>query len=150
MAHDSYRGLPSDQSTPYPQYDQYPDPRNYQSLAPPYQTESVRDPSRVSYSTHHPPDSYQTTHGQPIHDAVATVFDHSSAATQVPPDIIKQLAEEIKAEVLSTLQTSGHIPSIHQQQASGQTSFATVAPPPPQPYVPHSPTSTETSKSIPP
>lgn len=153
MAHDSYRGLPPDQSTPYPQYEygqtQYPDPRNYQSLAPPYQTESVRDPSRASYSAHSPPDNYQTAHGQPIHDAVATVFDHSSAATQVPPEIIKQLAEEIKAEVLNTLQASGHIPPIRQQQASGQTSLATVAPPPSQPYVPQSPTSTETSKSIP-
>ena len=149
MAHDSYRGPPPDPSTPYPHYDYgqtlYPDPRNYQSLAPPYQTEPVRDPSRASYSAHPPPDNYQAAHGQPIHDAVANVFDRSSAATQVHPEIIKQLAEE----VLSTLQASGHIPPIRQQQALGQTTFVapaspTVAPPAAQPYVPHSPTSTET------
>lgn len=143
MAHDTYRGPPPEQSTPYPQYDygqaQYPEPRYYQNRSPPYQAELAREPSRTSYSAHPPLDTHQTAQGQPIHDAVTNVFDNSNAATQVPPEILKQLVEDVKAEVLSTLKASGHIPPAPQPASPQQ----------PQPYTPHSPTSPDTTKSVP-
>lgn len=150
MAHD-YRGQPQD-SMPY-DYNaqaQYPDPRNYQNLAPPYQAEGARSRSRASSSARATYDNYQTT-SQPIHDAVTNVFDSSSgAASRVPPDIVKQLTEDIKAEVLQTLKQSGLL-SPQTQQPPQQINFPQTTPlaPQPQPYIPHSPTSTDTTKSIP-
>lgn len=149
MAYD-YRGQPPD-SAPYPQHDYAPDPRNYQTLAPPYQAEDVRSRSRASSSARATYDNYQTS-SQPIHDAVTNVFDSTSgAASRLPPDIVKQLAEDIKGEVFSALHAQGLLSPVAQQPPPQHTNFAPTSPlpPQPQPYAPHSPTSTDTTKSVP-
>jgi hypothetical protein len=90
---------------------------------------------------HLPLDSYQSTHGQPIHEADTTLFDQSSAATQVPLEITKQLVEEITAEVLNTLKASSDIPPI------AQVASQPIPARPPQPYRPRSPPSTDSGLS---
>lgn len=145
MAHDDYHG----QAQPY-NYNapaQYPDPRDY--LAAPYHPELTRARSR-SNATRPTYESLPSPQSQPIHDAVTNVFDQQrGAAARVPADIVKQLSEEIKAEVLNQLKTSGLL------SPGQQTSFAPPPPlqnypPQPQSHLPHSPTSTDPTKSVPP
>lgn len=125
MACDNSRG---------PVLEQSPEPRNDQGITPPYQPEQVQE-------VHLPLDSYQSTHGQPIHEADTTLFDQSSAATEVPPEITKQLVEKITAEVLNTLRASGDIPPV------AQVASQPIPAQPPHPYRPRSPPSTDSGLS---
>ena len=109
MARENHPDQAAEQSTPYPSYDcpqiQFPDAQSPQNLAPPYQPEpasSGRPRSRrPSHSTQ---DIYQSGPLQPVQDAVANVFDApSGAAAQVPPEQLKQLREDITADVTADL-----------------------------------------------
>jgi len=146
MAHENYRGQAAEQSTPYPPYDytqtQYPDPRSSQNLAPPYPPEPASSGRPLSRrQTPSAYDNYQSAQSQPVHDAVANVFDASSgAAAQLPPDQVKQLKEDIMTEVLNSLNARGLLsPAAQQPQQSQQQQLpqqTNSTPAAPQTYTP--------------
>lgn len=72
---------------------------------------------------------------QPLKSAIGNAFDQSDAARTVDPELIAQIAAEVKKSVLDEIKQSG----------IASTSTAQSKPAPPQQYVPPSPDSTNAS-----
>ena len=159
------------QPPPYPgaypaaDYQAFPDPRAYQNPTPPTATLTSEGVPPVFSPLNSP--GVQ----QPVYDpsaAVNNAFDNSSAASQVPPDIIAQITQQVIASLqgngtgaqqppvspyhpappIQPLQ--GHPPLPQQQhQPPPIPSHFQSPPPPPQPYVTRSATAS-TNNSLPP
>jgi hypothetical protein len=158
MAHD--RVPPGDQaygSTPYPPYDYYPDPRQYQSpnpSAPPYQhPELPRPRSRDSSTARDEPRSAAPE--QPIYNAVNKAFDNAPAVNQLPDEVIQQITEQVRSQVINSLKAEGIASPGPPASATPQTQQPFSAPPPqsfpvPQsfPPPPQSPSTSNNSRPI--
>lgn len=112
MAHDRMPDeAPRSATTPYPREDYYPDPRQYQApsnLVPPssYPSDAPRQRSRASSSVARPPPPPPPI--QPVYDAVSDAFDNSAAANQVPDEIIRQITEQVRSQVIHSLKSEGY------------------------------------------
>jgi hypothetical protein len=157
MAHDrAPLGDEAYGSTPYPPYDYYPDPRQYQTpnlSAPPYQQpEPQRTRSRSSstarYDAHSP-----APVEQPIYNAVNKAFDNSSAANQLPDEVIQQITEQVRSQVINSLKAegiAGPVPPASAPPYPQQPSAFSIPPPqsfPAQPSFPPPPQSPSTSNN---
>ncbi|KAK0653258.1 hypothetical protein DIS24_g6236 [Lasiodiplodia hormozganensis] len=81
--------------------------------------------------------SQSSQQGQPVYEAVNSAFDKSSAASQLDPDLVAQITEEVRKQVLDTLKSSGQLPSQSKPQAKDESATASY---PPRVYTPPSPT----------
>jgi hypothetical protein len=165
MAHDSsYGAYGAADQTPYPHnvdynYAQIPDERYYQpqNLAPPYQQSEVpyrsSSRSRASSSAHHDPSSSHSYPPPPVHptsptiyNAVNSAFDNSTAANQLPEEVINKITEQVRSEILDKLRAEGLSTFQQHPPHPPQPVFAA---PQPQPYIPTSPISSSTNASRP-
>lgn len=125
---------PSDQP-PYSSSFDYPDPRLYQNPA------SYPQQPRSRASSTARPDG-------PVSDAVNNAFHNSDAASHVDPRVIAQITEEVRRQVIESLNFSGG-PYDGRNYASPfeSTAFAKSPPPnqPQQSYVHRSSTSSTTA-----
>lgn len=81
--------------------------------------------------------SQSSQQGQPVYEAVNSAFDKSNAASQLDPDLVAQITEEVRKQVLDTLKSSGQLPSQSKPQAKDESATASY---PPRVYTPPSPT----------
>jgi hypothetical protein len=135
MAHDR---LPDDArdpysaNTPYPSndYDYVPDPRQYQAppnLAPPYRpSDAPRARSRTSSNATWP--IHDPLKPQGVYDAVSSAFDNSTAANQLPEEVIRQITEQVRSQVIDSLKKDGY--SAAPPPASAPPQAPTFPPPP--------------------
>jgi hypothetical protein len=139
MAHDRDERDPYSASAPYPAYDYapdyYPDPRQYQSplpnLAPSYQNSFDAPLGRSRTSSNAVRPLNDTLRPQSVHDAVNNAFDNSAAANQLPEEVMRQITEQIKSQVIDSLKKDGF--SAAPPSASAPPQAATFPPPPPPP-----------------
>lgn len=141
-------------TTPYPAYDAYPDPRQYQSPnAPPCHTDPTRSHSRSRansgprpYANDSSYPSYSNHAAQPVYDAVDSAFSNTSTApTHVPEEVIQKITEQVRSQVIHTLKSEGFGSSAASSASAPPQQFF---PPPPASFFPQSPT-TSTTNSIP-
>ncbi|KAL0258858.1 hypothetical protein SLS55_006362 [Diplodia seriata] len=78
--------------------------------------------------------SQSSQQGQPVYEAVNSAFDKSNAASQLDRDLVAQITEEVRKQVLDTLKSSGQLAS----QSKPRKESATASYPP-RVYTPPSP-----------
>lgn len=100
-------------SLPYPDdFDSIPDHRAYAIPSQQSEHDDLRSSPRLrqrATSNVQRPNLYPAPQppAQPIFDAVNDAFDHSSAANQLPHDIIAQITEQVRSQVIDTLRAEG-------------------------------------------
>lgn len=133
---DPYERDQYSQSVPYPTsygYEDIPDPRQYQAPmngGPPYQAQDVRSwaPSGAPRPVGEP------IRQQGVYDAVSNAFDNSSAANQLPDEVIRQITEQVRSQVIDSLKREGY--SREAPPASAPPTQAPAYPPPPPTAIP--------------
>jgi hypothetical protein len=128
MDYDRYR------NTSYDDYDPR-DPRAYGSSYNHDTPHHVPLRGRSRSSSNAPSDGLPQPVQQPLKSAIGHAFDQSDAARTVDPDLIAQIAAEVKKSVLDEIKQSG---------LPGATP-AQPGPAPPQQHIPPSPDSTSAS-----
>lgn len=129
MDYDRYR------DTSYNDYDSSHDLRAYGSSYNPDTPHHVPFRGRSRSSSNARSDGLPQPVQQPLKSAIGNAFDQSDAARTVDPDLIAQIAAEVKKSVLDEIKQSG---------LSGATP-AQPGPAPPQQHIPPSPDSTSAS-----
>ena len=127
-------------STPYPtardyEYDSIPDPRQYQAPlptngGPPYPPADARSWA----SSGAPRPVGEPLRQQGVYDAVSNAFDNSSAANQLPDEVIRQITEQVRSQVIDSLKREGF--SAAPPPASAPPPQASSFPPPPPTAIP--------------
>lgn len=125
MDYDRYRDASYDDHSPR-------DPRAYSSLYS-YDTQD-HDPfhGRPCSSSNAASDGLARPVQQPLKSAIGNAFEQSNAARTVDPELIAQIAAEVKKSVLDEIK----------QSVIAGTTQAQPGPPPPQQHIPPSPDST--------
>lgn len=115
---------------PYPtssNQDYIPEPRQYQAHptgGPPYPADAG-----AWASSGVPRPVGQPVPPQGVYDAVSNAVDNSSAANQLPEEVIRQIAEQVRSQVIDSLKKEGLAAS----PASAPPAHTPVFPPPPPP-----------------
>ncbi len=116
-------------------YDDY-HPRDPHAYGTSYNHETLHHvPLRGRSSSNAASDGLPQPVQQPLKSAIGNAFDQSDAARTVDPDLIAQIAAEVKRSVLDEIKQSGIASTISAQPG----------PPPPPQYIPPSPDSTSAS-----
>ncbi|KAL1635651.1 hypothetical protein SLS56_001704 [Neofusicoccum ribis] len=133
----------------YRNADQLPSPREA------YLESSTQPSSASSYSTSARPRtsrsssgdrSQSSQQGQPVYEAVNNAFDKSGTANTLDPDLVAQITEEVRKQVIDTLKSTGQLPSQNQPSVKhpyppeSPATSATASFPPRDVYTPPSPT----------
>lgn len=120
----------------------YHDSSDQPSYASSYSTSARRRTSRSSSGDR----SQSSQQGQPVYEAVNNAFDKSGTASQLDPDLVAQITEEVRKQVIDTLKSTGQMPSQskpaskHQYPPGSPATSATASFPPRDVYTPPSPT----------
>ncbi|EKG21716.1 hypothetical protein MPH_00936 [Macrophomina phaseolina MS6] len=136
MAYD-YRS-PDQPPSPRGPYHESPDQPSYASS---YSNSARRRNSRSSSGDR----SQSSQQGQPVYEAVNNAFDKSGTASQLDPDLVAQITEEVRKQVIDTLKSSGQLPPQGKPASKpsyppGSPTSATASYPPRDVYTPPSPT----------
>ncbi|KAF2737534.1 hypothetical protein EJ04DRAFT_510194 [Polyplosphaeria fusca] len=127
----------ADAQQPYSSsYDQNYDPRAYQHSSFSQGSHYRDEQSPRSRASSNAPSDSLPQPAQPLYNALNNAFDKSDSARAVDPDLIAQITAEVKKSVLDEIKLNGVGVGVagHPQP-----------PPPQQPYIPQSPTSTSAS-----
>jgi hypothetical protein len=146
-------------STSYPQYDPsiYTDPRAYHSTTPSH-TQSTKS---FSYSNNYdsntpvsplqtqaatdfhqsipPPPPRPPPSVQPIADAVNHAFDNSSASTELPPDMVARITEQVINSLRAELSVNANAAAPYANMPGTSMQMPIPPPPPNPPTVPVAP-----------
>ncbi|OJD35948.1 uncharacterized protein BKCO1_1400033 [Diplodia corticola] len=127
---------------PLPPHGAYLESSDHPSSTSSYSAPPPRRTSRSSSAD----GSQSSQQGQPVYEAVNSAFDKSNAASQLDRDLVAQITEEVRKQVLDTLKSSGQLSSSQSKPRekkvvlpeSSTTSVAGSCPP--RVYTPPSPT----------